>query len=73
MVFVSASLAAAAPGRRGGKYPKRYLLPRYCLDGWRLDITGAAKRPSPPGRDAVTQAATWAREVKPSLARMCST
>jgi hypothetical protein len=32
-----ASLAAGAPGQRGGKYPKHYLLPGCWLDDWRLD------------------------------------
>src|SRR5262249_22672765 len=33
----------------------------------------AAQRPAPSGCDAAAQAAIWAREVKPSLIRMCST
>jgi hypothetical protein len=36
-VFVSVSLAAGAPARRGGKYPKHYLLPRNCPGDWRPD------------------------------------
>src|SRR6516162_5750650 len=71
------SACLQARGSARGQILKALLIQHYLL-AWLLPrrlalLARAAERPSPSGCDVAAQAATWAREMKPSLVKMCST